>query len=446
MTARKTVGVAVLVLMLTVLAYAGIYFERLAANGSGFVAKHLCSLIHVSGLDAERAQAMYIDRFVEPFGRLLEIDPQPDGVDVRILWGSGRAEHRGDLGCIVEEGEGPLPSFDMPTVEASPLPSATPEELAETFDAEALRDALDRAFVPEERNTLAVLVLHQGRVVAERYAEGITPQTRLPGWSMTKSVTATLVGILEGDGRVDIDAPGAISEWRGTEDTRADITLDHLLRMTSGLDITEDQSGADPNSKMLFNVPDAAAYAAERGLQADPGEHWEYMSGNTVLVSRAISQVLGGSLGATLGFVHDRLFEPLGITSAVMEPDPAGTLIGSSFMLATAREWAKLGQLYVNDGVWEGARILPPGWRSYVARHTPESGSQAYGAGFWLTSADGESGWPGVPVDAFYMNGFQGQIVMMIPSEELVLVRLGASPIGTGIGTLAAGVVAARRG
>jgi CubicO group peptidase (beta-lactamase class C family) len=445
MTVKKTAKVAVLVLTLAILAYAGAYLGRLTSNGSGFVAKHLCSLIHVSGIDPERAQAIYIDRFVEPFGPLLDIEPQPDGVEARILWGSGRAVYRGDLGCIVEEGEGPLPSFDMPEVDASPLPAATPEEMAATFDAEALQDAVGGAFRPVARNTLAVLVLHRGRVVSERYAEGITPQTRLPGWSMTKSVTATLVGILEGDGIVDVHAPGAISEWRGTEDPRADITLDQLLRMTSGLDITEDQSGADPNSRMLFNVPDAAAYAAGRRLQTEPGKHWEYMSGNTVLVSRAISQVLGGSLGVTLDFVHDRLFEPLGITSAVMEPDPAGTLIGSSFMLATAREWAKLGQLYVDDGVWEGVRIFPPAWRSYVTRHTPESGGRAYGAGFWLTSPDGESGWNGVPLDAFYMDGFQGQVVMMIPSEELVLVRLGASPIGTGIGALAAGVVAARR-
>jgi CubicO group peptidase (beta-lactamase class C family) len=445
MTVRKAVGITVGAVLLAGSLFAGSYFGRLASNGGGFVAKHLCSLIHVSGLDAERAKAIYIDRFVEPFGSLIRIDHQPAGVEAQILWGGGRAEYRGDLGCVVDEGDGPLPAFDMPYVEVSPLPRATPDELEVAFDVPALQAAVDEAFLPAARNTLAVLILHRGRVVAERYAPGITPQTRLPGWSMTKSVTATLVGILEGDGALDLHAQGALSEWKGTDDPRADITLDHLLRMTSGLEITEDQSGADPNSTMLFNVPDAAAYAAARPLQATPGEYWESMSGNTVLASRVVSQAVGGSLEATLGLVHERLFEPLGIATAVMEPDPAGTLIGSSFMLATARDWAKLGQLYANDGVWNGARILPPGWRNYVTTHTPQSGRQAYGAGFWLTSTDGESGWPGVPVDAFYMSGFQGQTVMIIPSEELVVVRLGASAMETGVGALTAGAVAARR-
>jgi CubicO group peptidase (beta-lactamase class C family) len=140
-----------------------------------------------------------------------------------------------------------------------------------------------------------------------------------------------------------------------------------------------------------------------------------------------------------LNFVHDRLFAPLGIATAVIEPDPVGTLVGSTFMLATAREWAKLGQLYVNDGMWNGTRILPVHWRDYVTRHTQASGSRGYGAGFWLTSR------PDVPADAFFMQGFQGQAVMIIPSERLVLVRLGASPVGIGLVRLTAEVVASLR-
>jgi CubicO group peptidase (beta-lactamase class C family) len=438
-TVKTSLGIGIFVAMMGVSAYASFFFVRGLSNGSGFVAKHLCSLIHVSGLEPDRAQAMYIDPWIARAGAILDIEPLADGVEVRALWARGRAEFRGGLGCVLDTGGAPLPAVDLPEGSESALPVATPADLQESFEVERLRAAIDEAFQPAVRNTLAVLILHDGRIVAERYAEGVDHSTRLPGWSMAKSVTATLLGILDGDGRVDLDAPGAIREWRGTDDPRANITLDHLIRMTSGLDITEREGLMDPNSTMLYGQADAARYAAERRLQADPGEHWEYMSGNTVLVSRAISEVLGGSLESTLNFVHDRLFAPLGIATAVIEPDPVGTLVGSTFMLATAREWAKLGQLYVNDGMWNGTRILPVHWRDYVTRHTQASGSRGYGAGFWLTSR------PDVPADAFFMQGFQGQAVMIIPSERLVLVRLGASPVGIGLVRLTAEVVASLR-
>jgi CubicO group peptidase (beta-lactamase class C family) len=238
------------------------------------------------------------------------------------------------------------------------------------------------------------------------------------------------VGLLVERGVLDVNELGVVPEWRNDSDGGEVVTLDHLLRMTSGLDVVEDQSGADPNTRMLFIEPDAAAYAASRGLKAAPGTHWEYTSGNTVLVSRAIVNATGGTLESSQKFMREALLIPLGADSFILEPDAAGTFIGSSFVLASAHDWAKLGQLYLDDGVWEGQRLLPEGWRDYVTRNTPESGTDSYGAGFWTMEYSNTQG----PLrDTFYASGHLGQSVIVIPSHSLVVVRLGTSggPTGT---------------
>jgi CubicO group peptidase (beta-lactamase class C family) len=299
--------------------------------------------------------------------------------------------------------------------------------------------AFERAFTPEH-HTLAVAMLHRGELVAERYATDIQANTVLPGWSMAKSVTATLVGLLVERGRLDIHQPGIVPEWRSGNDGRESVTLDHLLRMTSGLDVVEDQSGADPNSRMLFVEHDAAAYAASRGTQHPPGTHWEYMSGSTVLACKAIFEAAGGTLESSQRFYREAFMEPLGASSFVLETDAAGTFIGSSYALATTHDWAKFGQLYLNDGTWEGERLLPKGWVDYVTRHTPESGANSYGAGFWTVE---HSNLDDLPQDSFYANGFQGQYVIVIPSRSLVIVRLGASVGPDGIWQLVDDLVSA---
>ena len=256
---------------------------------------------------------------------------------------------------------------------------------------------------------------------------------------MTKSVTATIVGVLALQGRLDVHAPGAIREWRDSDDPRSGVTLDHLLRMTSGLAVTEKSDrgdGTDPNSIMLYHEPDAAHFAATRSLQHEVGAHFEYMSGNYVLAARAAQEAIGGGLHDAREFVQANLFGPLGMDGAVLEPDQAGTFLGASHMLATARDWARFGQLYVAGGVAEGRRLLAPEWIGYVTTPTPqsrstarggvfwESGRSAYGAGFWLFGRDEVTG---LPADAFDANGFQGQYVQIVPSEKLVVVRLGAT-------------------
>lgn len=408
-------------------------FARLAIPaGVGMAAKHLCSLVQVSGLDPVRARHLYIDPFVQPLTPFLDVSHDL-AAHTTVATGLGlwtaRAVHRPGLGCTLQHSNEPLQAVRTRRGAATLLPHASPEEVAAAFDADHLARALRNGFTDETggRNTLAIVVAHEGKVVAERYADGIDPRTPLPGWSMTKSVIATLLGILERQERVDVYAPGAISDWRGSQDPRAKISLDHLIRMVSGLEITEDQTGTDPNSEMLFSQPDGAKWAATRPLEAEPGTYWKYMSGNTVIVSRAIRELVGPSLQDTYDFVQRELFEPVGMTTAVLEADESGTFIGSSFMLASPHDWTRFGLLYLNRGMAHGKRIFSEDWVDYVTRHTPPAGETGYGAGFWLNRNVNGVIDHRYPQDVYYANGFQGQNVYIFPSKNLVITRLGAT-------------------
>jgi len=260
-----------------------------------------------------------------------------------------------------------------------------------------------------------------------------------------------LVGILVGQGSLDLAAPAYVPEWQGVaedagftfgfaspsppaplpqgegsknDDPRRAITLDQLMRMVSGLEFSE-ESGKPLGdvTRMLMREADAAAYAASKPLQAMPGTRWAYASGTTNIISRLIRAKLGDA--EYHRFPRMALFGPLGMSSAVLETDPSGTFVGSSFLYATARDWARLGQLYLQDGVWEGRRILPDGWVAYSARPTAD---KRYGAHFWLDiQAEHESSDPEKPLpeDAFHAMGYEGQCVSIIPSKRLVVVRLG---------------------
>ena len=398
-------------------------------NGLGLAAKQLCSLVYVSGFEPEKARSLYIDPVISPFGfdYTAEYDTAKRQVTVTHFgsW-SATAEMRDGLGCTLTtmlDSGSQLPVVELPVVQDKPLKRASSIDFANVCDRNTVDQALERAFTPEH-NTLAVAVLHRGALVAERYAAGIDASTVLPGWSMAKSLTATLVGLLVERGSLDVYQPGIVPEWCGRLDGSDQVMLDHLLRMTSGLDVVEDQSGSDPNSHMLFVESDAAAFAASRGINHTPGTHWEYMSGSTILACRAIYEAAGGTLESSQRFYREAFMKPLGAPSFILETDTAGTFIGSSYALATTHDWAKFGQLYLDDGIWEGERLLPEGWVEYVTRHTPESGANSYGAGFWTVE---HSDLENLPLDTFYANGFQGQYVIVVPSRSLVVVRLGAS-------------------
>jgi CubicO group peptidase (beta-lactamase class C family) len=264
-------------------------------------------------------------------------------------------------------------------------------------------------------------VLHDGAIVAERYRQGITADTRLLSWSMGKSFTNALVGLMAGDGLVDIHAPMDIPEWQG--DGRAAITLSDLMQMQSGLEWNENYGNRSDVNLMLHREEDMGLFALSKPLMAKPGTHWYYSSGSTNIVMRYLRGKFASD-AAFLAYLRSRLFEPLGIRNACFEPDMSGTPVGSSYLYVTARDYARFGQLYLDDGLAGPARILPEGWVDYT--RTPASASQGgYGAFFWLNR---NRTCPDAPADMFSCQGHDGQEIYIIPSKKLVVVVLGYSP------------------
>jgi CubicO group peptidase (beta-lactamase class C family) len=276
-----------------------------------------------------------------------------------------------------------------------------------------------------------VVVVYDGQLVAERYAEGFHKDMPLLGWSMAKSITGALVGILVGDGKLDIHAPAPVPEWQAAGDPRRAITLDHLLRMSSGLAFDEIYKPLYDATEMLYGSDDFAAFAADKPLAAAPDALWNYAGGTTNIVSRIVRKTIEKEDPRYYRFIYNRLFDRIGMYSAVLEPDTAGTFVGSSYCFATPRDWARFGQLYLNDGVWQGERVLPEGWVAYTTTPTPPAPRGEYGAHFWLNAgAPGDPAnrlWPDAPRDAYAAQGFQEQKVIVIPSRKTVLVRFGAT-------------------
>lgn len=277
------------------------------------------------------------------------------------------------------------------------------------------------------RRTRAIVVLQGGKLAAESYAPGFSADMPLPGWSMTKSVLSALIGVLVGEGKMSLADKRLTARWR--RDERRDITLEDLLRMRSGLEFSEvyDDPASDA-TRMLFVLGDAAAFAAAKPLAAPPGTLWNYSSGTSNILSRLVRDILGDA--AYPGFPRRALFEPLGMDSAVLEQDAGGTFLASSYMFATARDWARFGQLYLEDGVCAGRRLLPEGWTRFCASPTPQSQGR-YGAHWWLKLHDSLGGQTAaaerLPQDAFHACGHEGQVLSVIPSRRLVVVRLGLS-------------------
>ncbi|WP_321797796.1 serine hydrolase [Burkholderia sp. BCC1988] len=421
--------------------YAGYMLSRLAPIATGYAAKALCSGVFVSGRPAASVIDVDIMAGVHPLLKLVRpsIDPEHHrAVATFAGFAQREADFRPGLGCTLALGPSPggLPAALPPATDPPPAHEAAPADPPAGIDARKLQAALDRAFDEPDparpRRTRAVVVMWRGQVIAERYAPGFAADTPLPGWSMTKTVTAALAGMLVAQHKLSPDASALLPEWRDSGDPRAAITLDELLRMTSGLQFNEDYD--DPLSDvavMLFTQPDTARFASAMPLAAQPGTQWYYSSGTSAIVARVMREAMGGSEGDYLAFPRRALFAPLGMRSAVFEPDAAGTLGSASFMYASARDWARFGELLRQDGVWNGQRLLPQGWVRYLTRATPLSTRQEFGAHLWVKVPepfnDRDAHASPLPVDAFHAVGHEGQFVSVVPSRELVVVRLGLS-------------------
>lgn len=396
---------------------------------SAYMAKALCSEIFLAGRDPLDVAEHEFDNIDPAFDRVsAHVDEARRRVDASMFGvGRARALYRPSYGCTIQSGEvAPLPA--LAPIADIPLPASaegTPTQLrrVEYFGVAA---ALDRAFDDRSAGHRAFVVLVDGRIVAERYADGFGPATPMLSWSMAKSVTATLVGAAALRGHLAIDDPAPVAEWRG-DGAKSAITWNDLLRMQSGLAFSEayDDPSSDV-SRMLFRARDAGAVAAGKSMIGAPGETWSYSSGTTNLLMRTLREVLAGRGVELQEFARSQVFAPIGAASFVLEPDSSGAPIGSSYVYATARDWAKLGQLYLEDGLRNGERILPEGWSGYASAPTPASDGQ-YGAHFWL-NRDGEARArfiPGLPENIYFMAGHEGQYVFIMPDKNAVVVRLG---------------------
>lgn len=445
MTRRRKI-----VLLATTAALAGLAFGAARARdvpkvATGFVADVVCSETFVSGLDPRKNFTETTDAMPGTGLITWAMDTIVDLTrkDVTVtLFGIGRshAVYREGLGCTLDHGT-PLTEVALPPDDRQPalLPEIAGPAIV-TPQSPQLTTAIERAFTepasPPYRRTRAVIVMKDGRIVAERYADRVGTDTPLLGFSMTKSVISALTGILVRQGKLKLDGPAPVAAWQNADDPRHAITVDHLLRHTAGLALGSSLqaslgSAFEPVNRMKFMEYDMAAYAASIPPETAPGTAWNYHDGNTILLAHLIRQAVGGNPSDVLRFAKRELFAPLGMRHVTLQLDGAGTVEGSGEMLASARDWARFGQLYLNDGVAGGKRILPEGWVNYSASPTP-GGWVGIGAGFWTNRGESfgakyrtQHGWPR---DAFFAKGTIGQYVIVIPSERLVIVRLGRSP------------------
>jgi len=446
MVSRKLIANAGAVILAVPIALFAIFRpDRAIHVATGFVAHIVCTKTFVSGLDPQTVFAEITDRAgIRRLRSVLgyRLDRAGKTVDASVagLFGSRAAFHDG-FGCVLLHGpDGPyLLKSDIAALKTPKSPPLLAEiagaAIVVPSDPE-LKAALDHAFeepaTPPFRRTKAVVVVHDGTVVAERYASGVGVETPLLGFSMTKSVVNALLGILTQQGRISPSMPAPIAEWRGAADPRREIEVEHLMRMTSGLALDETNTGFDPATQMVYLHNDMAGFAAKAAIIAPPGTRWAYSSPSTQLLARIIRDIVGGP-EQTLAFAWRELFNPLGMRDVTLEFDATGTLQGSAYMLASARDWARFGLLYLNDGMIGGHRILPDEWVDFSA--SPTLGTD-YGAGSWTNRSEHEHAKgrvrSGIPRDALFALGDLGQRIVVLPSQHLVIVRLGDSVDPTG--------------
>lgn len=395
---------------------------------SGYAAKNMASTVVLAGRNP--ASVVSQDHNV-PLISLAKTEYVPEQLGAEAsVWGlkGRRALCRDGLGCALlpESGEkGPYPtlkpqrtlardSAPYPIGQGAPLDTVFPE-----VNYDKLQEALDQAFKePDLQRTRTVAVLYKDRLVAERYAEGFTADTRILGWSMTKSVLATLYGIQVYQGRLNLEDAVPWDAWKG--DARSAITYDDLLRMQSGLAWDEDYGTISDVTRMLFLSEDMASVQPAKEASAAPGEIWNYSSGTSNFLSGLLRRSLDSDQ-EYLNFPYRELIDRIGMHSMLIETDLSGNFVGSSYAWASTRDWARFGLLYLHKGDWAGQQLFDPAWVDYVTRPTDHSNLE-YGAHFWL-NAGGK--YPDAPKDLYSANGYQGQFVFIIPSKDLVVVRTG---------------------
>jgi hypothetical protein len=408
-------------------------------TATGAAADALCAKVFVSHLDPDASFAEIMDR---PgirrlrFALRYQLDRVARTLDVSVagLFATHTVSREG-FGCVRMLGnrEPYLLKSDIVAMKTPKAPPLLPEiagpDVVEPTDP-ALKAALDHAFEepaePPLRRTKAVVVVRDGRIIAERYAPGIGIDTPLPSFSMTKSMINALLGVMTQQGLTSPSLPAPIPEWHGANDPRRAIEVGHLMRMTSGLALDETDNPLNP-SEQMFAHDDMAAFAVKAPLIAEPGTRWAYSSATAQILARIVREAVGGP-EHTLAYAWRELFNPLGMRNVTLEFDGSGTLQGANNMLASARDWARFGLLYLNDGKIGGKRILHDEWVDFITWATLDTD---YAAGFWTNNSEHPNALrrvrAGMPRDAYYASGNLGQRCVIIPSQHMVVVRMGDS-------------------
>ncbi len=436
---KRLLGLMVGLIILVVAAvclYAVLVPPALLRVGAGYSAKIACSSLFLSGRDPEQVLDIDVQAQGNPLLKAFFVNADQDRGRVHAAFlrfiAPVDAVLRPGLGCATVP-DGNLARAGDQSAPPAPGPSDStalwPE--GEGVDPDG-HDALTAILADDDlvgAGFRAIVVVRDGRIVAERYAPGFDARMAILGWSMTKTITAALVGTVVEAGKLTLDQSNLLPEWQG--DGRAAITVANLLSMSSGLRFNEDYGDVSDVTRMLYLEPDMAAFAASAPLDAAPGATFHYSTGTTMILSRIWQNALGDTKAA-LAWPRDALFGPLGMKSAVLETDAAGTFVGGSYLYATARDWARFGQFLLQDGAWSGRQILS---KSFVdMMHTPSAANAVYGKGLlWMAGPSdsdfsGDDAGLGLPPDTYWLRGHDGQTVTVIPSARLVVVRMGLTP------------------
>jgi CubicO group peptidase (beta-lactamase class C family) len=428
---KKTVVTLITLLLLIGLAFYLFLYPRLEVI-SGYNAKVMCSCSFITGLSEKKIEEEELG-FSVLWLASNKIDREKQQVHSSV-WGMHpkTAVYREGLGCSLVNDRDPAEVEKMKLDKnIINYDSAIWPKQQVKADGK-LQEAIDYAFSDPGENparTRAVVVVKDGQLIAEAYADGISPTTPLHGWSMSKSITSTFAGILAKEGYWNLNSALPVEKW---EDGRSAITLKNALQMSSGLHWEEDYGKVSNATIMLYGSDNMGAYAASQELEFEPGKNWEYSSGTTNIIAKAMEGAFP-SLEEYQSAIYKKLFAPLGARSFVFETDASGHFAGSSYGYASARDWAKVGLLYLNNGHWQGQQVIDSSWVAFSHAPAPASDGE-YGGHFWLNlplRAQGQAGraskFSNYSQDAYWMGGFQGQQVSIHPSENLVIVRLGVT-------------------
>jgi CubicO group peptidase (beta-lactamase class C family) len=426
-------------------------YQSPTSLGAASYAKIVCSAVFVSGRDVEEARknsAFFLmaaqDR-TEP----LTVDLDRDAKRVRAtLKGVTRtAVFYGDQGCVIHpEGSDRVHFTQTPVRTALPDAASQPWPMGDAppsspwparLDKARMQAAVDLAFSDPEGLTAAVVVVHKGQIVGERYMPGITKDTQLESWSMGKSLTATLVGLEVQRGSFRLDDPAPVPAWRRPGDPRGAIRVRDVMQMSSGLSFTgQDDRHLDPKTQypdhffIYAGAVNAFAYSTSSPIEFAPGVVGRYRNSDPMTLGFLVRQAVEARGEDYLTHPQRTLFDKIGIRRQVLEVDPWGNFLLSGYDYGTARNWARLGMLYLQDGVWNGQRLLPEGWARFISTPAPSWKRKEYGGQFWV---NGEGQWD-LPRDAYFMSGAGGQHTFIVPSHDLVVVRMGhqrGAPAGT---------------